>query len=142
MNRYLVSIFFLISIGHSCFSAPFENGHFGDCPDGSPNGATIERGRFFYECRNGAILPKGCMSDDLKHLDIGQTSDKKLYRIKCVLNGEILSMEPSACLQFGNEHKIDEQWEDQTNFYTCKKEGTALRTINLGCLDRGKRADE
>jgi len=121
------------------FSAPVD-GNPGDCPDGSPNGAQLERGRFFYECRDGNIVPKGCMTEDLKHIDIGQTADKKTYRLKCVLGSDsLLSFEPVACLFQGSEHKIDEQWEDGTNFYTCKQNGRDLRTINSGCIDQGKR---
>jgi len=74
MNQYksLVLCLFMALVGRS-FSAPVD-GNPGDCPDGSPNGAQLERGRFFYECRDGNIVPKGCMTDDLKHIDIGHSS--------------------------------------------------------------------
>jgi len=134
----LVICFLLALIGQS-FAAPVD-GSTGDCPDGSPNGAQLERGRFFYECRDGNIVPKGCMTEDLKHIDIGQSADKKTYRVQCTLGRDgLLALEPSSCLFQGSEHKIDEQWEDGTNFYTCKKDGHDLKTINSGCIDQGKR---
>jgi len=138
MNQSIILCLLMTLVGRS-LSAPVD-GNPGDCPDGSPNGAQLERGRFFYECRDGNIVPKGCMTEDLKHIDIGQTTDKKTYRLKCTLGGDnLLALEPVACLFQGSEHRIDEQFEDGTNFYTCKKDGRDLRTINSGCLDQGKR---
>jgi hypothetical protein len=139
MNQYksLILCLLMASIGQS-FSAPVDGT--GDCPDGSPNGAQLERGRFFYECRDGNILPKGCLTEDLKHIEIGQTADKKHYRLKCTLASDgLLSFEPVACLFQGSEHKIDEQWEDNANFYVCKKDGRDLRAVTSGCVDQGKR---
>jgi len=138
MNQSMILCLFVAIIGQS-FSAPVD-GNFGDCPDGSANGAQLERGRFFYECRDGNIVPKGCITENLKRIEIGQTVDKKTYRLRCALsNDNLLSLEAVACLFQGSEHKIDEQWEDGTNFYTCKKDGRDLRTINSGCVDQGKR---
>lgn len=144
MNQYksLVLCLFMALVGQS-FAAPIDDGPSnpaGDCPDGSVNGAQLERGRFFYECRDGNIVPKGCLTDDLKHIEVGQTTDKKTYRLKCTLNSDnLLAFEGVACLFQGSEHKIDEQWEDGNNFYVCQKDGRDLRTINSGCIDQGKR---
>jgi hypothetical protein len=122
------------------FGAPVDGSN-GDCPGGLPNGAQIERGRFFYECRNGDIVPKACMNDELKRMDIGATLDKKTYRIRCNLGSDnLLSLDPIACLHQGSEHKLDEQWEDGNNFYTCKKgDNNDLKIVNSGCVDQGKR---
>jgi hypothetical protein len=137
MNSSIIFVL-LALIGHN-FAAPLD-GSKGDCPDGSPNGAQLERGRFFYECRDGDIVPKGCMTEDLKHIDIGQTADRKSYRVQCTLGSDgLLALEAVSCLFQGSEHRPDEQWEDQTNFYTCKKDGSELKTINSGCIDQGKR---
>lgn len=140
MNQSIIFCLLATMVGH-VLSAPLdEPGHFGDCPDGSANGAQMERGRFFYECRQGEIVPKGCVTEELKHIEIGQTSDKKTYRLKCTLNSDnTLAFEAIACLFQNQEHRIDEQWEDASNFYTCKKDGRELRTINIGCIDQGKR---
>jgi hypothetical protein len=137
MNSLVIC--FLLALTGQSFGAPLD-GSMGDCPDGSPNGAQLERGRFFYECRDGNIVPKGCMTEDLKHIDIGQTADKKSSRVQCTLGSDgLLALEPVACLHQGSEHKIDEQWEDGTNFYTCKKDGQDLKSVNSGCIDQGKR---
>lgn len=112
-----------------------------DCPGNIENGGILERGRYFYECRDGAIVPMGCVNDDLKKMDIGATFDRKLYRLKCQLNSAgDLEYAPVSCLFNGADHKIDEQWEDGNNFYVCKKTETAeLHSVNLGCIDQGKR---
>jgi hypothetical protein len=141
MNGKLI-VCFTVAFVAQIFGAPLDmdQPNLGDCPDGSPNGAQLERGRFFYECRNGNFVPKGCMTEDLKKITVGQTADKRHYRVECKLgSGDLLSLEAIACLHQGRDHKIDEQWEDGANYYTCKKDGADLRTVNLGCLDQGKR---
>jgi len=143
MNKNFLIGLFVAILARSASSAPLDEKN-QECPDGSPNGAQLERGRFFYECRNGEILPKGCMTEELKKIDIGQTSDKKTYRVQCKLGSDnLLTLEAVACLFQGREHRIDEQFDDGTNFYTCKKDASAgLKTINLGCLDQqGKRVN-
>lgn len=130
----------LMAFAGQSFAAPVD-GSDGDCPGGLSNGALLERGRFFYECRDGNIVPKGCMADDLKHFEIGSTTDKKTYRLQCTLGSDgNLALVPTGCLQQGSEHKVDTQWEDATNFYTCKKgENNDLLIVNSGCIDQGRR---
>jgi hypothetical protein len=120
--------------------APLD-GSKGDCPDGSANGAQIERGRFIYECRDGKIVAKGCVTLDLQRIDVGSTADMKHYRVKCSLVGDELTLEAVACLHKGSEHKVDEIFEDGTNFFNCKRVGSDLKVVNLGCLDGGKRVN-
>jgi hypothetical protein len=114
-----------------------------DCPGGLENGGLLERGRFYYVCRDGAIIPMGCVGDDLKKMTIGATFDRTHYRLRCQLNGDgNLEYEPVSCLFNGADHKIDERWEDGSNFYICKKTSTGeLSSVNLGCIDQGRRVN-
>jgi len=139
MKQYSSMVFCLLMAfsGHS-LGAPLDGSN-GECPGGLANGEALERGRFFYECRNGNIVPKGCMTDDLKKIEIGGTYDKKSYRVTCSLSGDLLALEATACLHQGQEHKVDQDWEDSANFFMCKRDGKDLRTINSGCVDQGKR---
>lgn len=125
--------------GHA-FCAPVDGSN-GDCPGGLANGAILERGRFFYECRNGEIAPKGCVSDELKRIEIGGTVDKKYFRVQCLLGSDnLLTFDPVSCLFQNSEHKIGDTWEDGSNFYTCKKaDNNELRSVNIGCLDSSGR---
>jgi len=101
----------------------------------------LERGRFFYECHDGEIVPKGCITEELKHISIGTIVDTKYHRLQCALGSDgVLTFDPVSCLHQGAEHKIGEQWDDGSNFYTCKKNDNGdVRAINSGCLDQGKR---
>jgi hypothetical protein len=113
----------------------------GQCPDGSPNGAQIPRGRFVFLCQDGNIVPKGCLTDKLDSLEVGATFDRRQYRLRCARNGDELSFELVGCLLDGQEHKEGETFESGTSFYTCKRNGEELQLINLGCLDNGKRVN-
>jgi hypothetical protein len=140
MKQYSsIVLFMLVAISGHALGAPLDGSN-GDCPGGLANGAQIERGRSVFECRNGNVVAKACVADDLKHIDIGSTSDKKAFRLRCTVNSDgSATLEPTACLHQGQEHKVDEQWEDSTNFYTCKKSETELKVITAGCIDQGKR---
>jgi hypothetical protein len=139
------SLVFLLVLALSN-GAPVEDGK-GDqsgqqCPDGSPNGAQIDRGRFIFQCQNGNIIPKGCYTDDLTQVEVGGTFDRKQYRLRCVKQGEQLALELVGCVLEGQEHKADDVFEHGANFYTCKRKGDdALELINLGCLADGKRVN-
>lgn len=137
-----LALFMLAITGHALGATLDRSAKDGECADGSPNGAQIERGPFIYECRNGEIVPKACITDELKPLAIGSTTDKKVYRLKCLENADkTMTLEPIACLLNGAEHKIDETFEDGANFYNCKRDGKVLRLVNLGCVDNGKRVN-
>lgn len=128
--------------GRRILGAPVDGGPKDFCADGSPNGAQVERGQFVYECRDGILVARACITAELKHIDIGQTTDKKFYRLACVDGGDnTIALVPTVCLQDGAEHKIDETWETSTNFYTCKRDGADLRIVNNGCIDGGRRVN-
>jgi hypothetical protein len=130
----------LVAFSGQSFGKPTEGAN-GDCPNGLANGAQFERGRGVYECQNGNIVPKACVADDLKQVPVGSTVDRKEYRLKCALGSDgSLSIDAIACLHQGMEHKLDEEFEDGSNFYTCKKgDNNDLKVIVAGCVDQGRR---
>jgi len=115
----------------------------GGCPGGYAEGAEIERGRLVYVCQGGQVVPKGCIAEDLSRLSIGGNYDTKQYRKKCQLGSDgQLSFELTGCLSNGQEHKVDETFEDGTNFFVCKRDGAVLQVVNQGCVDGGKRINK
>ena len=115
----------------------------GGCPGGYAEGAEIERGRLVFVCQSGQVKPKGCIAEDLSRLSIGQNYDTKQYRKKCQLGSDgQLSFELTGCVVNGQEHKVDETFEDGTNFFVCKQDGAVLKVVNQGCVDGGKRVNK
>jgi len=113
------------------------------CTGGYAEGAEIERGRLVFVCQGGQVVAKGCIAEDLTRLPIGGQFDTKQYRKKCQSGSDgQLSYELTGCLSNGAEHKVDETWEDGANFYTCKTDGSALKVVNQGCVDGGKRVNK
>jgi hypothetical protein len=109
------------------------------CPGGYTDGNQMDIGRYWYECRDGQVVPKGCLAEDGHRVDIDATFDTKQYRMQCVLgNDGFLSVVYKACILQGNEHDIGSQWDDGVAFFTCVKEGNNVRVITLGCVDQGK----
>jgi hypothetical protein len=117
----------------------------GGCPGGYAEGAEIERGRLIFVCQGGSVVPKGCIAEDLSRLSIGGNYDTKQYRKKCQLGSDgQLSYEVTGCVANGQEHKVDETFEDGTNFFVCKSDASTadpndLKIVNQGCVDGGKR---
>jgi len=137
------SIVLCLLAASAVFAFPAENQpSAGGCPGGYAEGAEIERGRLIFVCQGGQVQPKGCIAEDLSRLSIGGNYDTKQYRSKCELKGSDLSYEIVGCLSNGQEHKVDQQWEDGANFYTCKTDGARLKIENLGCVDGGKRVNK
>jgi hypothetical protein len=125
----------------TAFAFPADSSS-GGCPGGYADGAEIERGRLIFVCKGGQVVPKGCIAEDLTRLSIGGNYDTKQYRMKCQTGSDgQLSYGPSGCLVGGNEHKVDETFDEGANFYKCTKDGDVLKVTVLGCVDGGKRVN-
>lgn len=135
-------IIVLCMLAASAIAFPADTPAAGGCPGGYAEGAEIERGRLVFVCQGGAVVPKGCIAEDLSKLSIGGNYDTKQYRSKCQLKGSDLAYEVVACLANGQEHKVGETWEDGKNFYTCKTDGSKLKIVIEGCVDGGKRVNK
>jgi len=116
-------------------------GHSGGCPGGYAEGAEIERGRLVYVCQGSAVVPKGCIAEDLSRIAVGGHYDNAHYRRTCNSAGDSLTFEPTGCVANGQEHKASESFEDGNNFYTCVASTTEplLKAVNQGCVEGGKR---
>jgi len=137
----MISITFCLFAASTAFAFPNPAGDAGGCPGGYTEGAEIERGRLVFVCQGGKVVPKACIAEDLSRISIGGNYDTKQYRKQCRLNGDQLTYETTGCLSNGAEHKVDETWEDGTNFFTCKTDGALLKIVNQGCVDGGKRVN-
>lgn len=111
----------------------------GTCPGGKSNGDQFNEGRYWYECKDGQVMPKGCLDEKDNRVDIDATYDTTNYRMQCVKGDDgFLTLIYKACMSNGAEHDVGDQWDDGSAFYTCVKEGNNLRVITLGCVDQGK----
>jgi hypothetical protein len=132
--------FMIVALIAATFAAnAFAEKSSGTCPSGRSNGEKFNEGRYWYECNNGQIVPKGCLDDDDNRIDIDGTFDTKQYRMQCLQDNDgFLTMIFKACMLNGAEHDVGSQWDDGTAFFTCVKEGNNVRVITLGCVDQGK----
>jgi len=109
------------------------------CPGGYDDGAQMEMGKYWYECRDAQMVPKGCLSEDGRRVEIDSTFDTKEFRMQCVLGSDgFLTLNYKACVHSGNGRDIGSQWDDGSAFYTCVREGNNVRVTMLGCVDQGK----
>jgi hypothetical protein len=109
------------------------------CPGGYAHGTQIDMGKYWYECRDAQMVPKGCLSEDGRRVEVGSTYDTKDYRVQCVLGSDgFLTTIYKACVLKGGEHDVGSQWDDGSATYTCVKEGNNVRVIMLGCVDQGR----
>jgi len=109
------------------------------CPGGYAHGSQMEVGRYWYECKDSQMVPKGCLAEDGHRVNIDSTFDTARNRMQCVLGSDgFLTVTYKACVLNGAEHDIGSQWDDGTAFFTCVKEGNNLHVITLGCVDQGR----
>jgi hypothetical protein len=119
-----------------------SSGNRNKCPGDYDNGQQMDIGRYWYECRDGQVVPKGCLTpadEGNRRVAIDETFDTKQYRMQCVLDSNgFLSLVYKACVSQNGEHDVGAQWDDGTAYFTCVKEGNNVRVITLGCVDQGK----
>lgn len=110
------------------------------CPGGYEEGAEATLGRYFYQCRDGTLEPKGCISDQGRRVELYQTSDMvNSYRLQCVLDSRgFATFDYKSCLYEGREYGVNERWSDDRYIYACLKEGDHLRMIVDGCMYQGR----
>lgn len=109
------------------------------CPGGYSHGSQMDVGRYWYECNNGQMIPKGCLTEEGRRVNTDQTFDNKDYRMQCVMGSDgYLTVIYKACVQRGAEHDVNSQWDDGTAYYTCVKDGSNVRVNVLGCVDQGR----
>lgn len=109
------------------------------CPGGYAEGTTIDIGAYWYECRSGRVIPKGCLTDDRMRVEIQETYDSKSFRMQCVLDSAgQLSLIYKACVQNGREYRVGESWDDGRSRFACKQSSNYLRVETTGCVDGGR----
>jgi hypothetical protein len=112
------------------------------CPGGHEEGATATVGRYWYECRDGQLVPKGCLDDQRNRIGIGASYDtlSRTFRMQCVLDSNgYLAFTYKSCLVDGREYGPGQEWEDSRYFYRCDREGEYLQINTAGCMDEGRR---
>lgn len=109
------------------------------CPGGYSHGSQMDVGRYWYECKDGQMIPKGCLTEEGRRVDVDNTFDTKEYRMQCLMGPDgYLTVVYKACVLQGSEHDVGSQWDDGTAAYTCVKEGNNVRVTMLGCIDQGR----
>jgi hypothetical protein len=107
------------------------------CP-GKKEGEEFNEGRYWYECRSGKNVPKGCLDSNDGRVPVGGTYMTKDFVMQCVQNGDFLTSLYKSCAFQGTEHQLGSQWSDGTTTYTCVKNGDAMAVHKLGCVDDGR----
>jgi len=109
------------------------------CPGGYSHGTQMDIGRYWYECKDGQVVPKGCLTESNNRIDLDSTFDTAKYRMQCVLGSDgFLTVVYKACMLQGGSHDVGSQWDDGIAYFTCVKEGENVRVITLGCVDGGR----
>lgn len=112
----------------------------GSCPGGYKDGAEATLGSFFYECRSGQLVPKGCLTPDSGRILLTQTFDAKNIRWQCTINSRgFPAMVHKSCVYNGRERQANERWEDGTIVYECKRDREYVNVEAIGCVGGGSR---
>lgn len=131
----IVQIFSLLAL--ATFVAAYDPNA---CSGGIADGGTTERGRYWYQCRKGQLIPQGCLTESSQRINIGGTYDSNSYRLQCVQDRDgYLTIVFKGCIYNGREYQPLEEWDDVKYAYRCAREGDHLRVEVAGCIDQGRR---
>lgn len=107
------------------------------------SGTEIVRGRYYYECQKGRLVPIGCINDDNTRILKNDFYIQEGFQYKCVMDTEgYLYFEPSACVTTdGGIHQPGDTWDhtDDANYYLkCQRDYLYARPYLsvqvIGCL--------
>jgi len=139
MQSFKILCLLAATFSAAVFAAPTAPGN---CQELGENGAMIDSGNAYFQCRDGKLFPIGCLTSEQKRVEIGQTADVKQTRYQCSLTNGKPTLTVKACVYQGVEHAVGEQFQDQKSVYTCQKDGDMLSVKTSGCVDEsGKRVN-
>jgi len=133
----------LSSIDNRCWS----DGNGSDQAKWFDDGTDIIRGKYWYQCSNGALRPKGCIGPQGQKLELDQIYVDSGFQFKCIEDTlGYLRFEPSACIdENGIAHQPGETWDNPkyAYWYECQRqfmwEQSYLAVKTRGCLVEGRR---
>lgn len=138
MARTVFFCTFAFAIVARVSAAPTEQ----TCAGGYKEGEKVEKGSAWFECRNGQLTPKGCVSSNGDRLKLQDIYDLGFVRAQCLLaDGGNPNLVNKSCVQENREYQPEERWDDGKYVYTCKKEGAVLRMQATGCIREGKKVN-
>lgn len=126
----------IIAVLVSCIAAAPTN-----CPGGAKEGETLERGRTWYECKEGQLMEKGCLSEQKKRLNAGETFRNGGYVFECFKDDSgRFNTRPKGCVtEQDKEVMPNDTWQDDNYWYKCTMDGDRPKVSVEGCIDDGKR---
>uniref|UniRef100_A0A914EQ49 Abnormal cell migration protein 18-like fibronectin type I domain-containing protein n=1 Tax=Acrobeloides nanus TaxID=290746 RepID=A0A914EQ49_9BILA len=116
----------------------------GKAPQWWDQGARIDRGKYWYECRNGELKPMGCFTEKGDRIPILGTYNSNGYVIECAVDERgYLNFKFIGCTDGTRNYQPGETWEDKEGMYwfECKQDGPYVRIQVGGCIahDKSKR---
>lgn len=142
-TSFICALTIALALASSSVFADTKSSGNRSCPGGYENGKQMDIGRYWYECKDGQVVPKGCLTspeDGNRRIEIDATFDTNQNRMQCVLNSDgFLSVIYKACVSKGTERDVGAQWDDGTAYFTCVQVGdNNVHVVTLGCIDQGK----
>lgn len=129
------SIFLILAVVCGAYCAPT-----GKCPGGINEGETKEMGRFWYVCKDGQLVMKGCLSESKARINEHDTFKKDGYLFECASSGTEFVIKYKGCVsEKGEEVMPNGTWQDENYWYTCSADGDRFKAEVKGCVDAGKR---
>jgi hypothetical protein len=109
------------------------------CPGGYRHEETYDSGRYWYECKDGQAIPRGCLAENGRRFEVQETFDTQDHRMQCVLDADgYLAILYKSCMFQGQERELNERFDDGKVWYTCKKDGSTVRRSAIGCVEESQ----
>lgn len=112
------------------------------CAGGFTNGASVDRGRYRYVCRDGRLDPVGCYSETHQPLELyGEyASNGYVYECKLDKSGDLKFGYKGCVSDDGAHHGPSDSWQDEGFWYTCVSLPDERLNIEIsGCVFQGRR---
>lgn len=110
------------------------------CAGGYNEGDQVDRGRYWYVCQAGQLVPKGCFTDNKQRIALSESFETGGFVLTCSVDSSgYLSFTYKGCVYEGRQYAPGETWEDSKYWYTCVKDADSLRVDISGCNYENKR---
>ncbi|CAK5029777.1 unnamed protein product [Meloidogyne enterolobii] len=97
-------------------------------------GEIVDRGKYWYLCSGGKLVPAGCIDETEKRVPLNKTFINGNFLVECILWSNLIKIKTVGCLENNKTFFVGENWLNGEFLWECAWEGIYLKKRQKSCV--------
>nr|CAD2181528.1 unnamed protein product [Meloidogyne enterolobii] len=97
-------------------------------------GEIVDRGKYWYLCSGGKLVPAGCIDEKEKRIPLNKTFINGNFLVECILWSNLIKIKTVGCLENNKTFFVGENWLNGEFLWECAWEGIYLKKRQKSCV--------